>query len=161
MVGRALPSPWPHWRQLSRWFDTGLLSLQRLDWHATPAALLGRLIELERVHTFGGWGDLRARLAGPAGGAEPLQPCFRKTFTERPSWVAAAYAFRRVITLNGVAVHFMLCVAFALQLCAHDAATQVPDFTMEEARAEAERACLARRFSRRRPGASAGSPRGG
>ena len=52
-------------RQLSRWFDTGLLSLQRLDWHATPAALLGRLIELERVHTFGGWGDLRARLAAP------------------------------------------------------------------------------------------------
>ena len=52
-------------RQLSRWFDTGLLSLQRLDWDATPAALLGRLIELERVHTFGGWGDLRARLAAP------------------------------------------------------------------------------------------------
>ena len=52
-------------RQLSIWFDMGLLRLERLTWENTPAALLERIMAYERVHPFSGWDDLRTRLDGP------------------------------------------------------------------------------------------------
>ena len=52
-------------RQLSIWFDMGLLRLERLTWEHTPAALLERIMAYERVHPFSGWDDLRTRLDGP------------------------------------------------------------------------------------------------
>ncbi len=50
-------------RMLERWFDVGLLELERLTWD-TPAALLEKLIENEAVHAIESWDDLRGRL-GP------------------------------------------------------------------------------------------------
>ena len=52
-------------RQLSIWFDMGLLRLERLTWEHTPAALLERIMAYERVHPFSGWDDLHTRLDGP------------------------------------------------------------------------------------------------
>jgi len=48
---------------LNRWFDVGLLRLDRLTWD-TPAALLEKLIDYEAVHAIESWDDLRGRL-GP------------------------------------------------------------------------------------------------
>lgn len=48
---------------LERWFDVGLLRLDRLTWD-TPAALLEKLIDYEAVHAIESWDDLRGRL-GP------------------------------------------------------------------------------------------------
>ncbi len=48
---------------LERWFDVGLLRLERLTWD-TPAALLEKLIDYEAVHAIESWDDLRGRL-GP------------------------------------------------------------------------------------------------
>jgi len=50
-------------RMLERWFDVGLLRLERLTWD-TPAALLEKLIDYEAVHAIESWDDLRGRL-GP------------------------------------------------------------------------------------------------
>ncbi len=50
-------------RMLERWFDVGLLRLERLTWN-TPAALLEKLIDYEAVHAIESWADLRGRL-GP------------------------------------------------------------------------------------------------
>lgn len=50
-------------RMLERWFDVGLLQLERLTWD-TPAALLEKLIDYEAVHAIESWADLRGRL-GP------------------------------------------------------------------------------------------------
>ena len=50
-------------RMLERWFDVGLLRLERLTWD-TPAALLEKLIDYEAVHAIESWADLRGRL-GP------------------------------------------------------------------------------------------------
>lgn len=48
-------------RMLERWFDVGLLKLERLTWN-TPAALLEKLIDYEAVHAIESWADLRGRL---------------------------------------------------------------------------------------------------
>jgi malonyl-CoA decarboxylase len=48
---------------LERWFDVGLLRLERLTWN-TSAALLEKLIDYEAVHAIESWDDLRGRL-GP------------------------------------------------------------------------------------------------
>lgn len=50
-------------RMLERWFDVGLLRLERLTWD-TPAAILEKLIDYEAVHAIESWDDLRGRL-GP------------------------------------------------------------------------------------------------
>lgn len=48
---------------LERWFDAGLLTLERITWDS-PAALLEKLIDYEAVHAIESWDDLRGRL-GP------------------------------------------------------------------------------------------------
>lgn len=48
-------------RILARFFDVGLLDLQRLTWES-PASLLEKLIEYEAVHAIESWDDLRDRL---------------------------------------------------------------------------------------------------
>ena len=48
-------------RILARFFDVGLLDLQRLTWES-PASLLEKLIEYEAVHAIASWDDLRDRL---------------------------------------------------------------------------------------------------
>ena len=53
-------------RVLTVWFDTGLLTLCQLTWDHTPASLLEKIMQHERVHTFTGWHDLRHRLSGPS-----------------------------------------------------------------------------------------------
>ena len=59
---------------------------------AGPAAV-------ERVESHLGYAALRARLGGgdAAKGAEACQALLHKTFSERPSWLAALYGFRRVL----------------------------------------------------------------
>jgi len=47
---------------LRNWFNRGLLTLQRIDWH-TPAFVLEKLIEYEAVHEITGWDDLRMRVS--------------------------------------------------------------------------------------------------
>ena len=49
---------------LGQWFDAGLLELEQLTWHGTPAALLEKLMRYERVHKVAGWDDLQSRLGG-------------------------------------------------------------------------------------------------
>ncbi len=46
---------------LARFFDVGLLRLERLTWES-PAVVLEKLIEYEAVHEIDGWDDLRGRL---------------------------------------------------------------------------------------------------
>lgn len=46
---------------LARFFDIGLLRLERLTWDS-PAVVLEKLIEYEAVHEIKGWDDLRGRL---------------------------------------------------------------------------------------------------
>lgn len=46
---------------LARFFDVGLLRLERLTWDS-PAVVLEKLIEYEAVHEIKGWADLRGRL---------------------------------------------------------------------------------------------------
>ncbi len=46
---------------LARFFDIGLLRLERLTWDS-PAVVLEKLIEYEAVHEIRGWDDLRGRL---------------------------------------------------------------------------------------------------
>ncbi|NNE96729.1 MAG: malonyl-CoA decarboxylase, partial [Acidimicrobiales bacterium] len=46
---------------LARFFDLGLLRLERLTWDS-PAGVLEKLIEYEAVHEIKGWDDLRGRL---------------------------------------------------------------------------------------------------
>ncbi len=48
-------------RILARFFDVGLLDLERLTWES-PASLLEKLIEYEAVHAIASWEDLRDRL---------------------------------------------------------------------------------------------------
>ncbi len=48
-------------RVLASWFNTGFLTLQRIDWH-TSAVILEKLIAWEAVHEIHGWEDLRRRL---------------------------------------------------------------------------------------------------
>ena len=100
---------------------------------------------VERVESHLGYAALRARLGGgeAAKGAEVFRALLRKTFSERPSWLAALYGFRRVLLLNGVALHAMLVGAFANVLCEYDAAAAVPDFTLKAERDAAEAACIA------------------
>jgi malonyl-CoA decarboxylase len=47
---------------LASWFNSGFLTLERIDWHS-PAVVLEKLIEYEAVHEVHGWDDLRRRLA--------------------------------------------------------------------------------------------------
>lgn len=47
---------------LRNWFNRGLLTLQRIDWH-TSAFVLEKLIEYEAVHEITGWDDLRMRVS--------------------------------------------------------------------------------------------------
>ena len=54
-----------------------------------------------------------------------------------------ALRLRRVLLLNGVALHAMLVGAFANVLCEYDAAAAVPDFTLKAERDAAEAACIA------------------
>ena len=46
---------------LSSWFNPGFLRMEQVSWR-TPAELLERIIEHERVHEIQGWNDLRRRL---------------------------------------------------------------------------------------------------
>lgn len=46
---------------LASWFNSGFLTLQRIDWHAS-AVILEKLIAYEAVHQIQGWQDLRRRL---------------------------------------------------------------------------------------------------
>jgi malonyl-CoA decarboxylase len=43
-------------------FDVGLLTLQRITWEQSPAALLEKLIAYEAVHAISSWDDLKNRL---------------------------------------------------------------------------------------------------
>ena len=43
------------------WFNRGFLVLRRVDWQS-PAAILEKLIQYERVHLIQDWRDLRRRL---------------------------------------------------------------------------------------------------
>ena len=48
-------------------FGSGLLELQELCWETSPAPLLERVVQYERVHAMpGGLAELRPRLGGPA-----------------------------------------------------------------------------------------------
>ena len=44
---------------------TRALTMQRLEWASTSAALLEKVMHFERVHPFDGWSDLRRRVDGP------------------------------------------------------------------------------------------------
>jgi len=46
---------------LGSWFNSGFLTLERIDWNS-PAVVLEKLIEYEAVHQIQGWHDLRRRL---------------------------------------------------------------------------------------------------
>jgi malonyl-CoA decarboxylase len=46
---------------LSSWFNSGFLTMERIDWNS-PAVVLEKLIEYEAVHQIQGWTDLRRRL---------------------------------------------------------------------------------------------------
>lgn len=46
---------------LTSWFNSGFLTLQRIDWRS-PASILEKLIAYEAVHQIQGWQDLRRRL---------------------------------------------------------------------------------------------------
>jgi malonyl-CoA decarboxylase len=46
---------------LASWFNSGFLTLERIDWRS-PAAVLEKLIAYEAVHQIQGWNDLRRRL---------------------------------------------------------------------------------------------------
>jgi malonyl-CoA decarboxylase len=46
---------------LASWFNSGFLTLERIDW-SSPAAVLEKLIAYEAVHQIQGWTDLRRRL---------------------------------------------------------------------------------------------------
>jgi malonyl-CoA decarboxylase len=46
---------------LSSWFNPGFLQIVEVSWH-TPAEVLERIIQHERVHEIQGWDDLRRRL---------------------------------------------------------------------------------------------------
>jgi malonyl-CoA decarboxylase len=46
---------------LASWFNSGFLTLERIDWNS-PAVVLEKLIEYEAVHQVQGWHDLRRRL---------------------------------------------------------------------------------------------------
>ena len=48
-------------RILDRFFDVGLLKLERLTWDS-PATVLERLMEYEAVHEISSWSDLKGRL---------------------------------------------------------------------------------------------------
>jgi malonyl-CoA decarboxylase len=48
---------------LAGWFDVGFLSLSRITWDSSPAALLEKLIAYEAVHAIRSWDDLKNRLA--------------------------------------------------------------------------------------------------
>ncbi len=47
---------------LSRWFDVEFLTLQRITWDESSAALLEKLIAYEAVHAIQSWTDLKNRL---------------------------------------------------------------------------------------------------
>ena len=56
----------PRRESLSDWFSVGLLSLQRISWQASPAALLEKVMQYESVHPYcreAPWEDLKRRLA--------------------------------------------------------------------------------------------------
>ncbi len=46
---------------LASWFNSGFLTLERIDWHSS-AVVLEKLIAYEAVHQIQGWDDLRRRL---------------------------------------------------------------------------------------------------
>lgn len=46
---------------LASWFNSGFLTLERIDWKS-PAVVLEKLIAYEAVHQIQGWDDLRRRL---------------------------------------------------------------------------------------------------
>jgi malonyl-CoA decarboxylase len=46
---------------MASWFNSGFLTLERIDWHSS-AVVLEKLIAYEAVHQIQGWGDLRRRL---------------------------------------------------------------------------------------------------
>jgi malonyl-CoA decarboxylase len=46
---------------LASWFNSGFLTLEKIDWHS-PAMVLEKLIAYEAVHQIQGWEDLRRRL---------------------------------------------------------------------------------------------------
>jgi len=46
---------------LASWFNSGFLTLERIDWHSS-AVVLEKLIAYEAVHQIQGWHDLRRRL---------------------------------------------------------------------------------------------------
>ena len=46
---------------LASWFNSGFLTLEKIDWHS-PAVVLEKLIAYEAVHQIQGWEDLRRRL---------------------------------------------------------------------------------------------------
>jgi malonyl-CoA decarboxylase len=46
---------------LASWFNSGFLTLEKIDWHSS-GAILEKLIAYEAVHQIQGWDDLRRRL---------------------------------------------------------------------------------------------------
>ncbi|HTA45427.1 MAG TPA: malonyl-CoA decarboxylase [Bryobacteraceae bacterium] len=46
---------------MASWFNSGFLTLERIDWHSS-AVVLEKLIAYEAVHQIQGWNDLRRRL---------------------------------------------------------------------------------------------------
>lgn len=46
---------------MASWFNSGFLTLERIDWHSS-AVVLEKLIAYEAVHQIQGWSDLRRRL---------------------------------------------------------------------------------------------------
>ena len=46
---------------MASWFNSGFLTLERIDWHSS-AVVLEKLIAYEAVHQIQGWDDLRRRL---------------------------------------------------------------------------------------------------
>jgi malonyl-CoA decarboxylase len=46
---------------LASWFNSGFLTLEKIDWHSS-AVVLEKLIAYEAVHQIQGWDDLRRRL---------------------------------------------------------------------------------------------------
>lgn len=49
---------------LTHWFGPGLLRCERLSWQGTSAAFLERVKDVESVHRFASWGELKDRM-GP------------------------------------------------------------------------------------------------
>ena len=95
---RALSESLRH--ALTHWFGPGLLRVERLTWEHTPAAFLERVKEVESVHRFASWGELKDRMGPrrrvfafthPTLPGEPLVVCHTALMDHIPASMPAIF----------------------------------------------------------------------